>query len=67
MLVAKGSVIGDVVDAYPQSAAAITRLIGDACFTCAGFRMETLEFAANIHGVDPELLISEIRKEIGEP
>ncbi len=63
--VTKDMSIIDVVQNYPESLEVFTRY-GLGCIGCAAARFENLEAGAKVHGIDPDELVSEINKAIGE-
>ncbi len=65
MTVTKDSVIGDVLDAYPKTAA-VFMSIGMHCLGCPASRGESIADACMVHGVDADELIQEINKVISE-
>ncbi len=65
MTVTKDSVIGDVLDAYPKTAA-VFMSIGMHCLGCPASRGESIADACMVHGVDADELIREINKVISE-
>ncbi len=56
MRVDKNSIIGDVIDKDPNTAEFFME-IGMHCITCPVSRMESIEEACGVHGVDPDELI----------
>ncbi|MCH5298837.1 MAG: DUF1858 domain-containing protein [Ruminococcus sp.] len=65
MTVEKTSIIGDVLDAYPGTAA-VFMSIGMHCLGCPASRGESIEEACMVHGVDADELIAEINKVISQ-
>lgn len=61
MMITKEMLISDVLKANPN-AADILKNIGMHCFGCAIASMETVEQAAEVHGVDLEKLIADLNK-----
>jgi len=64
MNIEKTSIIGDILDAYPETAPAFLA-IGMHCLGCPASRGESLEEACQVHGVSVDELIAKI-KEITE-
>ena len=58
----KNMVIGDVLDKKPAAEKVIAKYFGNACFSCPGVRMESLELGASIHGIDVDTMIKEINE-----
>ncbi len=65
MTVEKTSIIGDILDAYPDTAS-VFMSIGMHCLGCPASRGESIEEACMVHGVNPDELISEINKVISQ-
>jgi hybrid cluster-associated redox disulfide protein len=53
-------VIGDVIDANPGALKVIEKHFGSGCFTCPGMRMESLSFGAMMHGLDVDVVVTEL-------
>ena len=60
--ITKDTVIGDLLEAYPEAEKVIEKHFGRGCFTCPGIKMESLDFGAMMHGLD----VAEILKEVNE-
>jgi hybrid cluster-associated redox disulfide protein len=58
-MVTKSSVIGDVLDAAPETARLFLE-IGMHCLGCPASRGETIEEACAVHGTDADALIEKI-------
>lgn len=65
MAVTKNSIIGDVLDKYPETAELFFS-IGMHCLGCPASRGETIEEACAVHGADADALIDALNEEIGE-
>ena len=65
MTVTKESIIGDVLDAYPQTAPVFLS-IGMHCLGCPASRGESLEEACMVHGVSCDDLIEQINTVISK-
>ncbi len=63
--VTKDSIIGDVLDMYPDTAEYFFE-IGMHCLGCPSARGESIEMACAVHGTNPDALISKINAHIGE-
>ena len=59
MVVNKNSIIGDVLDAAPDTAPFFFE-IGMHCLGCPASRGETIEEACEVHGTDADALIKKI-------
>ncbi len=56
--------VGEVLARHPQLEETIRLFFGDGCFTCPGQSTESVIQAAAVHGIDPELLLGELRKRL---
>ena len=65
MKITKNTTIGDIVDNY-EGAKEILSGYGMHCFGCPMSRMETLEEASAVHGVDVADVLSKLNKKDGE-
>ena len=63
--ITKDSIIGDVLDMYPDTAAYFFE-IGMHCLGCPSARGESIEMACAVHGTNAEELIAKINAHIGE-
>ena len=63
MEITKASIIGDVLDKYPQTAP-VFMSIGMHCLGCPASRGESIEEACMVHGVDADELIEKINETI---
>lgn len=61
--VTKDSIIGDVLDMYPQTAEYFLQM-GMHCLGCPSARGETIEQACMVHGADCEQLVNNINSAI---
>ena len=61
MKVTKESIIGDVLDNYPDTARFFFE-IGMHCLGCPASRGETIEDACAVHGTDPDELIAKLNE-----
>ena len=64
MTLDKNSIIGDVLDAYPQTAP-VFMAIGMHCLGCPASRGESIADACMVHGVNVDELIAELKKVVG--
>lgn len=58
--ITKDTVIGEVLEIKPEAIEVIRKYFGEGCFTCPGINMESIDFGAMMHGVDPQQIIDEI-------
>lgn len=63
MKIEKTSIIGDVLDMYPQTAP-IFFSIGMHCLGCPASRGESVADACMVHGVDADELIAKLNEAI---
>lgn len=61
MNITKDSIIGEVLDAYPQSAPLFVE-IGMHCLGCPSARSETIEQACYVHGQEADALVAKLQK-----
>jgi hybrid cluster-associated redox disulfide protein len=59
MEITKNSIIGDVLDKYPQ-VAPLFLSIGMHCLGCPASRGETIEEACMVHGADADELVKNL-------
>ncbi|MGN1130764.1 MAG: DUF1858 domain-containing protein [Ruminococcus sp.] len=59
MTVTKSSIIGDVLDAYPETAELFLEM-GMHCLGCPASRGESIEEACMVHGADADELVAKI-------
>lgn len=64
MTITKDSIIGDVLDMYPETAEHFFA-IGMHCLGCPAARGETIEQACQVHGTNAEELVATLNKAIG--
>ncbi|MBQ7503729.1 MAG: DUF1858 domain-containing protein [Ruminococcus sp.] len=63
MAIEKTSIIGDVLDQYPQTAP-VFMSIGMHCLGCPASRGESIEDACMVHGVEADELIKKLNEAI---
>ena len=63
MAITKDTIIGDVLDKYPQTAP-IFMSIGMHCLGCPASRGESVADACMVHGVDPDELIAKLNEAV---
>ncbi|MDH4184827.1 MAG: DUF1858 domain-containing protein [Nitrospinota bacterium] len=54
------TLVGYMLEAYPETKSVLEAHYGAACFTCAGQKTETIEQTASIHGTQPGKILDEI-------
>jgi hybrid cluster-associated redox disulfide protein len=64
-MITKEMLIGQVLREYPQTAEAFFSL-GMQCLGCPSATMESIEGAALTHGKDPDKLVEELNRLIGQ-
>ena len=63
MEITKDSIIGDVLDMYPDTAPLFLE-IGMHCLGCPASRGESIEMACMVHGTDADELIEKLNAAI---
>ena len=63
--ISKNSIIGNVLDEYPETAAYFLE-IGMHCLGCPASRNETIEQACELHGADCDELIERLKNHVGQ-
>lgn len=61
MEITKNSIIGDVLDNYPETAEVFFS-IGMHCLGCPASRGESIEDACQVHGADVDLLVKNLQE-----
>ena len=64
MKIEKDMTIGDVLDVTPEAAPFFLEM-GMHCLGCPASRMESVEQACMVHGVDPDEMIARINEQLG--
>ena len=57
--ITKEMIIGDILNEAPDMAP-VLMAAGMHCIGCPSAQMETVEEAAHVHGIEPELLITRV-------
>lgn len=65
MDITKTTVIGDILDAYPDTAPFFMEM-GMHCLGCPASRGETLEEACMVHGVSADELVAKLKDHVGQ-
>lgn len=60
------TLVGGLLEAYPETKKVMEAHYGAACFTCPGQNTETIEQTASIHGTSPQNILDEINGIIKE-
>ncbi len=63
-MISKESIIGDVLDRYPETAPLFLGM-GMHCLGCPASRGESIEEACMIHGADADALVKAINDAVG--
>ncbi|MDD5796222.1 MAG: DUF1858 domain-containing protein [Oscillospiraceae bacterium] len=63
MEITKKSIIGDILDAHPETAEYFFE-IGMHCLGCPASRGETVEEACQVHGTDADALVEKLNKAV---
>ena len=64
MEITKNSIIGDVLDQYPDTAELFFSIRYPHCLGCPASRGETIEEACMVHGADADALVADLNKAI---
>ncbi len=56
--------IGDVLDAHPETLQVFKKYFGEGCLTCPGSRLESISFGSTMHGFEAEAIVKEINERI---
>lgn len=64
MRITKNTTIGELLEKLPESAEILTN-IGMHCIGCPSAQRETLEQAAEVHGMDADDLIEDLKGFLG--
>lgn len=62
----KDTTIGEIIEKVPEAMAAIMKYFHGGCYACPGMKMETLEMAAQMHGLDVNEVVAEFKKLAGQ-
>ncbi len=65
MTIDKNTIIGDVLDAYPETAEYFFE-IGMHCLGCPHSRGESIEEACYVHGTDTDELVAKLKSAVGQ-
>ncbi len=63
MEITKNSIIGDILDAHPETAELFFE-IGMHCLGCPASRGETVEQACAVHGTDADVLVKKLNEAV---
>lgn len=58
--ITRDMLIGDIIRDHPDAERIIEKYLQGGCLTCPGVSLESLEFGASMHGVDPEQIVKEL-------
>jgi len=58
------TLIGEVIQTYPQTRAVFQRHFGSGCFDCPGQAYESIDMACRMHGVNPHSFLQELNSAI---
>ena len=65
MKLRKDMLIGEILSVKPQSIGTLMSF-GMGCIMCPASQMETLEEAAMVHGIDPNMILNALNSEEGK-
>ncbi|MBO5461077.1 MAG: DUF1858 domain-containing protein [Ruminococcus sp.] len=57
--ISRNTLIGELLNIFPESAPILME-IGMHCLGCPSSQMESIEEAAMVHGIDPDLLVEKL-------
>lgn len=52
--------VGSLIKTYPETKAVFEKHYGEGCFSCPGQVYETVEQTADMHSIDPQIILREI-------
>lgn len=64
--ITKDTTIGEIIENVPEATAAIMKYFHGGCYACPGMKLETLEMAAQMHGIDVREIVAEFQKLAGQ-
>ena len=62
----RDTMVGSLIKIHPEVKAVFEKHYGEGCFSCPGQVFETVEQTAQMHNIDPELILKEINAVIGK-
>ncbi len=63
MEITKNTTLGDILDNYENAQEILTNF-GMHCFCCPMSRMETVEEASGVHGIDPDFMVKKLKEDL---
>lgn len=60
------TLIGSLIETYPETKEIFEKHYGSGCFSCPGQAFETISQTAMMHGIKPQEILDEINEKIGE-
>lgn len=63
MEITKNTTLGDILDNYKNAQEILTNF-GMHCFSCPMSRMETVEEASAVHGIDPDFMVKKLKEDL---
>lgn len=58
----KDTTMGEIIEKIPEAASVIMKYFHGGCYACPSMRLETLEMAAQLHCLDVNEIIAELKK-----
>lgn len=55
-------ILGDIIEAYPETEPVFRRFYGDGCFSCPGQATESVNMSALMHNVDEKEVLDELNR-----
>jgi len=66
MKINKNMSIAEIIEKFPATKEYFEKIFGIGCFTCPGFKVEDITFAAAMHNMDPEAIERELNQLLQE-
>jgi len=60
------TLVGSLIKIYPATKSVFENHYGEGCFSCPGQTFESVEETANMHSIDPTIILDEINSVIAE-
>jgi hypothetical protein len=60
------TMVGRLIEVYPETKVVFEKHYGASCFTCPGQKTESVEQTAQMHNMPPQTILDEINEIIGE-
>ena len=60
------TMVGSLIKVYPATKSVFEKHYGEGCFSCPGQTFESVEETAQMHNIDPKIVLDEINAIIEE-